>query len=106
MPYIRTVQKYDAYLCPNEGKPIGRIVLYCSDSVLNVIFMDPSVVMPPNSYDAATKTGIAYQPVGQYLSFIDMLRNEKPIYSSFAPEITPPTFEVYCQNEPTGEAEK
>jgi hypothetical protein len=105
MPFTRTALKYDAYLSPNEGKAIGRIILYASDMVLKIIFVDPSVSTPPNSYDTATKTGIAYQPIGQYINFMDMLRNEKPIYVSFAPEVTPPTFEVYCQSEPTGENE-
>ncbi len=105
MPFTRTVQKYDAYLCPNEGKAGGRIILSCSDCVLNLIFMDPSATLPPNSFDVATKIGFGYQSFSQFMNFIDLLRNEKPIYTNFAPEVTPPTFEIFCQNEPTGEGE-
>ncbi len=106
MPFTRTVQKYDAFLCPNEGKPGGRIILYCSDCVVNLIFLDPSVPLSPNSYDAAKKIGVAYRPISQYMYYIDLVRNEKPIWVNFATEESPPAFEVFCQSEPTGEGEK
>ncbi len=106
MPFTRTVQKYDAYLSPNSGGRSGRITLYCSDGILNVIFVGPAESLPSNSYDAAAKTGTAYQPMNLYLTYIDLLRNEKPIYANFITETSPPSFEIYCQNEPTGEAEK
>jgi hypothetical protein len=105
MPFTRTAQKYDAYLSPNEGKAGGRIVLYCSDCVINLIFVDPSIPLPANSYDAATKTGIAHRSITEFMCYIDMLRNEKPIYATITPEAVPPAFEIYCQSEPTGEGE-
>jgi hypothetical protein len=108
MPFTRTVMKYDAFLSTNEGRPRARLVLSCSDCVLTLVFSDPigSGAPPPsNTFDAASKTGSAFMPLSQYTNYIDLLRNEKPIWVNFITEGAIPSFEIYCQSEPTGEGE-
>lgn len=103
MAYIKTLQRYDAFLYPNQGKQSGRINLYCDDHKLYLIFSDPADPLAPNSFDAATKTGVAYQRFSQYQPFLDLVRNEKPISVTFRPEDRPPSFIVYCAGETPGE---
>jgi hypothetical protein len=105
MAFIRTVLKYDGFLCTNNGNPSARLVLYCSDCVLTLVFSDPAGALPSNTFDATTKIGNAFMPIGQYMSYIDLLRNEKPIWVNFIIEGPAPSFEIYCQSEPTGEGE-
>src|SRR5262245_35117773 len=105
MAFIKTLQRYDALLYPNEGKQSGRINLYCEDHKLYLIFRHPSDPLSPNNYDAGAKIGVAHQPFSQYEHYLDLARNEKPIFVTFRPEDTPPTFVVYCASEPPGEGE-
>jgi len=105
MVFIEAVARYDAFLYPNEGKQSGRINLYCKDSKLYLIFRHPSDTLPPNTYDAASKIGVAYQSFSQFQHYLDLVRNEKPIWVTFRPEDRPPTFVVYCASELPGEGE-
>ncbi len=105
MAFIKTVQRYDAFLYPNAGKQNGRINLYCDDQKLYILFRDPTESLPGNTYDAASKIGVAYQPFSLYQHYLDLVRNEKPISVTFRPEDAPPTFVVYCAAEPPGEGE-
>jgi hypothetical protein len=61
--------------------------------------------MSTNSYNESSKIGLAYQPISQYANYLDLIRNEKPIYVTFRPEDSPPIFVVYCASEPPGEGE-
>jgi hypothetical protein len=105
MAFIKTVQRYDAFLYPNQGKQSGRINLYCDDHKLYLLFVDPADPLSTNSFNAGTKIGVAYQRFGQYPHYLDLLRNEQPIMVTFRPEDSPPTFVVYCAGEPPGEGE-
>lgn len=105
MAFIKTVDRYDAFLYPNLGKQSGRINLSCGDHKLYLLFVDPADPLSPNSFIAASKVGLAYQRFSQYAHFLDLLRNEKPISVTFRPEDAPPTFVVYCSAETPGEGE-
>lgn len=105
MAFIKTLQRYDAFLYPNQGKQSGRINLYCDDHKLYLLFVDPADALTPNTFNAATKTGIACQRFSQYQYYLDLVRNEKPISVTFRPEDAPPTFVVYCAGETPGEGE-
>ena len=105
MAFIKTLVRYDAFLYPNEGKQSGRINLYFDDHRLYLIFRHPSESLSSNTYNAASKIGVAYQTFTQYQYYLDLVRNEKPIFVTFRPEDTPPTFVVYCASEPPGEGE-
>lgn len=103
--FIEAVTKYDAFLYPNKGKQSGRINFYCKSSKLYLIFRDPSDALSPNTYNAASKIGVAYQSFSQFQHYLDLVRNEKPVWVTFRPEDKPPTFVVYCASEPPGEGE-
>lgn len=101
---IKSVQTYAAFLYPNEGKQRGRINLYCADSYkLYLLFQDPGDPLSPNTF--SSNTGVAYQRINQYQNYLDLVRNEKPIWVTFNTDVTPPYFVVYCANEPPGEGE-
>lgn len=105
MAYLKNLDNYAAFLYPNAGKQDGRINLTCGDHKLYLLFVDPSQPLTPNQFDATSKIGVAYQPFSQFRHFLDLVRNEKPITVTFAPENKPPTFVVYCAAEPPGEGE-
>lgn len=105
MAFIKGLNSYAAFLYPNLGKQSGRINLYCDDHKLYLLFVDPSDPMPSNTFDAASKTGVAYLRFSQYGHYLDLVRNEKPINVTFRPEDAPPTYVVYCSSEPPGEGE-
>lgn len=105
MAFIKTLESYSAFLYPNAGKQSGRINLNFDDHKLYLIFRHPTEALPPNTYDGASKTGVAYQAFSQFQYYLDLIRNEKPILVTFRPEDTPPTFVVYCGSEPPGEGE-
>jgi hypothetical protein len=105
MAFIKALARYDAFLYPNEGKQSGRINLYCEDNKLYLIFRDPTDALSPNTYNATTKIGVANQAFSQFQHYLDLIRNEKPIWVTFRPEDRPPTFVVYCASEPPGEGE-
>jgi hypothetical protein len=105
MAFIKAVTRYDAFLYPNEGKQRGRINLYCEENKLYLIFNDPRDMLLPNTYNVNTKIGVAYQSFSQFQQYLDLVRNEKPIWVTFRPEDIPPTFVVYCASESPGEGE-
>ena len=105
MAFIKTLTRYDAFLYPNKGKQSGRINLYCDDHKLYMLFVDPADSLSPNSFNATTKIGVAYQPIAQFEKYLDLIRNEKPIRVTFRPEDSPPSFVVYCAGETPGEGE-
>ena len=105
MAFIKTVGRYSAFLYPNKGQENGRINLYCGDQKLYLIFTDPSAPLQPNSYNESAKIGVAYQRFSHFQYYLDLIRNEKPIYVTFRPEDSPPNYVVYCASEPPGEGE-
>jgi hypothetical protein len=101
MAFIKQNLTYFAALHPGLGT--ARINLYCQeDHKLYILF--PSGALSANTYDAGTKTGVAYAPISQYLAYIDLVRNEKPVSVTFNPDVNPPTFVVHV-NEAVGEGE-
>ncbi len=105
MAFIEATRRYSAFLYPNAGKQDGRINLYCETNRLYLIFKDPSDPLPSNSYNEGMKIGVGYQPISQYANYLDLVRNEGPIFVTFRPEDSPPNFVVYAAAEPPGEGE-
>jgi hypothetical protein len=105
MPFIKQAQTYFAALYPVGGASSdkARINLYCvEDYKLYILFRKEP--LPPNSYNTASKTGVAYVDIDQYPNYIDLVRNEKPISVTFNPDVAPPSFVVHA-NETVGEGE-
>lgn len=105
MAFGETLNNYSAFLYPSKGKHGGRINLYCSTNRLYLLFVDSSDPIPSDTYDANTKTGVAYQPIAAYADYLDLVRNEKPISVTFRPEDNPPSYVVYAASEPPGDGE-
>lgn len=107
MAVIKTLVRYDAFLYPGGAAPTGaRLNLHCEDGYrLYLIFRSADEPTSPNSFNTSSKIGLAYQPVGQFDRYLELIRNEKPIYVTFRPEDSPPNFVVYCAGETPGEGE-
>ena len=100
MPFIKRAQTYFAALTPGDG---ARINLNCEeDHKLFIIF--PKGALSANTYNAASKTGVAFVELGQYSAYVDLIRNEKPVSVTFNPDSTPPSFVVHV-SETVGEGE-
>ena len=106
-PYIKsfidTVTSYRAYLYPRgtAGESHAEIILQCDelDAILSLRFRNKLLA---NTYNPYYRRGVAYLPVEQYLSYMDLLRNEKPIQVKFG---TDASFTVFCGKEPPGAEE-
>jgi hypothetical protein len=96
-----TVTTYTPFLYAQGSSGRGRINLYASDgNRLYLIFGATGT----NSWDSATKTGMAYGTDAEFDRYIDLLRNEKPIIVTVNPN-PPVSFIVYASAEPVGEGE-
>ena len=103
MAFIKRAQRYFAALYPNPSPHKARINLYC-DEGYKLYIMFRKEPLPPNTYNAGRKTGVAYAELDQYPSYIDLVRNEKPVSVTFNPDAEPPVFVVHV-SEPVGEGE-
>ncbi len=74
---------------------------------LTIKFLHPDSVIPNNSYDPVIKKAMLYIPHEQAYQFswyIDILRNEKPVYI-YVSSTHPSSNSVYTGKEPVGEGE-
>jgi len=62
--------------------------LNCLDANVNwsyqqtVYFVPDGASLPPPTYNPAAKAGSLYRPISQMGLYVDLLRNEKPVYAS------------------------
>ena len=101
--FIKTAATYFVALYPQSSTGgTARINLYCDTHRLYVIFKkNPAEA---NTFDAASKTGVAYADISQFPYYLDLVRNEKPISVTFNPDVTPPNYVVHA-NEPVGDGD-
>lgn len=76
----------------SEGK---TLILY---------FVYPDSLMPENHYDPSEGVGSSYLPAEQYAWYLDLLRNEKPIFARMHSE-KPYWNKIFTGAEPVGEGE-
>ena len=96
-----TATTYASFLYPQGSSGRARINISGTDgNKLFLIFGGTGT----NSWDAATKTGVAYGTDAEFDRYIDLLRNEKPIIVTVNPN-APVAFVVYASAEPVGEGE-
>jgi hypothetical protein len=69
-----------------------------------IYFLQPDSKVPDNIYNPADKTATAYLPAEQFSWYIDLLRNEKPVYAYLNSE-RPIDNRLYTGEEPVGEEE-
>ncbi|MCU0477107.1 MAG: hypothetical protein MUC99_13590 [Anaerolineae bacterium] len=74
------------------------------EHTLDVVFIAPDSPVPAPSFNPAERKANIYLPISDLMAFVDMLRNEKPIYA-FLDDTRPDQFTVMTNKEPIGESE-
>jgi deazaflavin-dependent oxidoreductase (nitroreductase family) len=95
----------------DTGTEIGNVrIVACIEGTDNtgnrclVYFIGEGDPLPCNKYGESTKTFATYRPEQHYLWFIDLLRNEKPVYCRVYPDNLLVSG-IHTGNEPAGEGE-
>jgi hypothetical protein len=87
------------------GKFYAAIVCNASDgTTFYIYFSRPDSISLPNSYNPAFKNGNAFLPYDLYPTYIDLLRNEKPL-NIYLNSDKPEWNQLLTGNEPIGEGE-
>ncbi len=71
---------------------------------LDVFFVAPESPMPDPGFDVEKKSGHMFMPISDIAAFIDVLRNEKPIFGHLRGD-RPEWTSVTTTPEPVGEGE-
>ncbi len=101
---VKRVNHYAAFRYPNRASTQARINCYAVDGYrLYLIFKAEGTELPVNSFNADIKTGVTYESVSHFSSYVDLLRNEKPVWITFNEEEA--SFVIYAAAEQVGEGE-
>jgi hypothetical protein len=97
-----------------EGQQIRiRAIVRCTGSdpkaaseqyTMDVMFLAPDSPVPPPTIKLAEKKAYMFMPVSDLPAFVDVLRNEKPIYGHLRGD-RPEWTSVTTGQEPVGEGE-
>jgi hypothetical protein len=101
---VRLARQLDLHVDGNLVRYHASINCRGSGYSLAIYFLTDSSFVPNNAYDAAAKRGTMYLPQEQLQPYIDLLRNEKPVYC-FLNSSYPLHNGIYTGTEPVGEAE-
>jgi hypothetical protein len=71
---------------------------------MDIVFVTPDSAIPDPIFDQEKKKGYMFLPVADMLSFIDTLRNEKPIFGHLRGD-RPEWTSITTSQEPVGEGE-
>lgn len=83
----------------------GVIGCYGSDYRLVIYFLEDGSPIPKPQFIEKADLGAIFLPVSDYLPYIDLLRNEKPIYCSLDTD-DPTQHHISTMHEPVGEEER
>lgn len=106
------VSSYDVRLARQLDVDVdGNLVRYCAavtcrgaDYILIIYFLTESSFVPNNTFNSSQKRGTMYLPQKQMPWYVDLLRNERPIYC-FLNSSYPNQNGIYTGTEPVGDAE-
>ncbi len=101
---VRLAKKLDAQV---DGSLIQyHALISCRGSgyTLAIYFLTDQSYVPNNTFDVTLKRGTIYLPLDQYPVYIDLLRNEGPVYC-FLNSSYPLQNGLYTGAEPVGEGE-
>lgn len=102
---LNVARRWDA---SGGGQPIygpAYIVCNLADGYdLVVYFLDPASPQVANTVYLPSKRVTIFAPIDRYAMFVDILRNEKPVYASFNSD-HPEWNALTTSNEPVGEQE-
>ena len=100
--FVKQASRYSTFQYPSSGTRQSRINIYAADGYrLYILFYAEGASLPANSYSG--KTGVAYENASRYSAYLDLLRNESPIWVTFNEEAK--SYVVYAASEPVGEEE-
>jgi hypothetical protein len=108
MTYItKKILSYIVDLLQGNPQLNAFIEILCEDGYrLVIVFLKNPIPGLINEYDSANKMGFAYlEGISQNTHYIDLLRNEEPLFANFMPDYTPPQFEIRSSWEDIGEGE-
>jgi hypothetical protein len=71
---------------------------------MDVIFFAPDSAYPAPIFDVASKKGYLFMPITDIAAFVDILRNEAPIYGHLRLD-KPEWMSITTSQEPVGEGE-
>lgn len=71
---------------------------------MDVIFVAPDSQFPDPIFDQEKQKGFMFMPVSDMLAFVDILRNEKPIFGHLRDD-RPEWTSITTSQEPVGEGE-
>lgn len=101
---VRLARQLDTHVEGNLVRYHSLISCRGSGYTLAIYFLTNTSYIPNNAFDAAMKRGTMYLPFEQYKVYIDLLRNERPIYC-FLNSSYPLQNGIYTGTEPVGESE-
>jgi len=90
-----------------SGTPIkarGVVACYGGDHRFIAYFLTDDSKVPGPVYIVANKVGAIFLPFAEMGPFVDILRNEKPVYA-YMNSTRPEWNQLYTGKEPVGEAE-
>jgi hypothetical protein len=71
---------------------------------MDIFFLAPDSPFPQPGFSPEEKKGYMFMPISDILPFVDMLRNEKPVFGHLRGD-KPEWTSVTTSNEPVGEGE-
>ena len=71
----------------NKVYPRALVKCYHDDDFVVQVNFYPDGKVPENHYDKRNKLVYLRYPISMYYNIIDLLRNEKPIYFSYNPDL-------------------
>jgi hypothetical protein len=101
---IRLARRRDKHVPGNLVRYNASITCHGSAYTLTIYFLDEQSFVPNNAFDPGQKRGTSYLPTSQYQWYVDLLRNEKPVYC-FLDSSYPLQNGIYTGAEPVGENE-
>ena len=114
MPAIRfQIEKYQVTLGADlpsiitdvDVKVAGIVGCYGKGYQLMINFIEDNQPMPQAMYDEKRKTGAIFIPVSRIDTYVDLLRNEKPVFAYCNSE-KPEWSNISTEHEETGEGER
>jgi hypothetical protein len=101
---IRLARQLDTHVDGNLVRFHASITCRGAGHTLMIYFLTESSFVPNNAFYANQKRGTIYLPRGQYQWYVDLLRNERPVYC-FLNSSYPKQNSIYTGAEPIGEDE-
>lgn len=85
-------------------KARGYVTCFGKDHRLIAYFLTDDSPIPPPMYVVANKVGALFLPFKEIEPFVDLVRNEKPVYA-YLNSLKPEWISIKTSKEPVGEEE-